>query len=295
MKVLRKVNKKLGATVGYEVRKVRPAAPALRPTGVEEGPVEFRPPADPAVDRLLKQPVFIMSPVRSGSTLLRLILNAHSQLHSPHELHFRRLEAGVSTELCRRSMEVLGLERGDLEHLLWDRVMHRELVKSGKDFIVEKTPSNAFVWQRIAACWPDARFLFLLRHPMSIAMSWHEADPVKRTFEEATADALRYMRATQRARKALPGHTVRYEELTADPEATVKDICGFLGIDWEPGMLQYGARQEGELRKGLGDWKDKIATGSIQSGRKLPDPAAVPKSLRKMCKTWGYPVEGPTS
>lgn len=295
MKVLRKVNKKLGATVGYEVRKVRPAAPALRPTWVEEGPIEFRPPADPAVDRLLKQPVFIMSPVRSGSTLLRLILNAHSQLHSPHELHFRRLEAGVSTELCRRSMEVLGLERGDLEHLLWDRVMHRELVKSGKDFIVEKTPSNAFVWQRIAACWPDARFLFLLRHPMSIAMSWHEADPVKRTFEEATDDALRYMRATQRARKALPGHTVRYEELTADPEATVKDICGFLGIDWEPGMLQYGARQEGELRKGLGDWKDKIATGSIQSGRKLPDPAAVPKSLRKMCKTWGYPVEGPTS
>lgn len=295
MKVLRKVNKKLGATVGYEVRKVRAAAPALRPTTLEEGPVEFRPPADPAVDRLLKQPVFIMSPVRSGSTLLRLILNAHSRLHSPHELHFRRLEAGISTELGRRSMEVLGLERGDLEHLLWDRVMHRELVKSGKDFIVEKTPSNAFVWQRIAACWPDARFLFLLRHPMSIATSWHEADPVKRTFEEATADALRYMRATQRARKALPGHTVRYEELTADPEATVKDICGFLGIDWEPEMLQYGARQEGELRKGLGDWKDKIATGSIQSGRELPDPAAVPKSLRKMCKTWGYPVEGPIS
>lgn len=295
MKVLRKVNRKLGATVGYEVRKVRPAAATLRQSGEHDGPVEFREPADPAVDRLLRQPVFIMSPVRSGSTLLRLILNAHSRLHSPHELHFRRIEAGCSTELCRRSMEVLGLERGDLEHLLWDRVMHRELVKSGKDIIVEKTPSNAFVWRRIAACWPDARFLFLLRHPMSIATSWHEADPVKRTFEEATTDALRYMKATQRARKALPGHTVRYEDLTSDPESTVKDICGFLGIDWEPGMLQYGARQEGELQKGLGDWKDKISSGSVQSGRKLPDPAAVPKSLRKMCKTWGYPVVAETS
>ncbi|MQA60601.1 MAG: sulfotransferase [Actinophytocola sp.] len=294
MKVLRKVNRKLGATVGYEVRKVRKVEqPAVhdKPIETPEEPLAYRPPADPGLDRLLKRPIFIMSPVRSGSTLLRLILTSHSELHSPHELHFRRLEASCSTGLCKKAMEELGLDRGDLEHLLWDRVMHRELVRSGKSTIVEKTPSNTFVWRRIAACWPDARFIFLLRHPMSIAVSWHEADTVKRTYEEATADALRYMNATQRARKALPGHTVRYEDLTAEPESTVKDLCGFLEVDWEPEMLQYGPRGEGELQKGLGDWKDKIASGVIQSGRELPDPAAVPKSLQKICKAWGYPVE----
>lgn len=291
MKVLRKVNRKLGATVGYEVRKVQRSAVNYQSAETSDEPLVYRPPADPGLDRLLKRPIFIMSPVRSGSTLLRLILTSHSELHSPHELHFRRLEVGCSTALCNRSMEELGLERGDLEHLLWDRVMHRELVRSGKSFIVEKTPSNVFAWRRIAACWPDARFIFLLRHPMSIAASWHEADSVKRTYEEATADALRYMNAAQRARKALPGHTVRYEDLTAEPETTVKDICGFLDVDWEPEMLQYGPRGEGELQKGLGDWKEKITSGVIQSGRELPEPAAVPKSLRKICKTWGYPVE----
>lgn len=292
MKVLlRKVNRKLGATVGYEVRKVQGPAAHYRSVESTEEPLTYRPPADPGLDRLLKRPIFIMSPVRSGSTLLRLILTSHSKLHSPHELHFRRLEAGCSTSLCKRSMEELGLDRGDLEHLLWDRVMHRELVRSGKSFIVEKTPSNAFVWRRIAACWPDARFIFLLRHPMSIATSWHEADSEKRTFEEATADALRYMNAAQRARKGLPGHTVRYEDLTAEPETTVKDLCGFLEVDWEPEMLQYGPQGEGTLQKGLGDWKEKIASGVIQSGRELPDPAAVPKSLHKICKAWGYPVE----
>lgn len=295
MNVLQKLNRKLGATTGYEVRKVQATTtvtPKLAATPVE--PVEFRAP-DSAVDRLLKKPVFIMSPVRSGSTLLRLVLNAHSQLHSPHELHFRRLQVSCSTNLCKRAMAELGLDRGELEHLLWDRVMHRELVQSGKSVLVEKTPSNAFVWKRIAACWPDAQFIFLLRHPMSIATSWHEADPAKRTLEEATADALRYMKATERARKGLPGYTVRYEELTADPEATGKGLCDFLDVEWEPEMLQYGTRHDGNLRKGLGDWKEKVSSGTIQSGRELPDPSAVPESLWEICEAWDYAAKRTTS
>ncbi|MGI5290957.1 sulfotransferase [Nonomuraea polychroma] len=51
----------------------------------------FRPPADTQVDRLLTAPVFVISPVRCGSTLLRSMLNAHSDLHAPHELRVRRL------------------------------------------------------------------------------------------------------------------------------------------------------------------------------------------------------------
>lgn len=275
----RKLNQKLADRLGFEVRRA----------GAEQK-VEFHPPADPAVDRLLRRPVFIMSPVRSGSTLLRLILNAHSQLHAPHESHFRRLTVACSTPTSQRAIEALGLDRGELEHLLWDRVLHRELVRSGKSVIVEKTPNNVFAFKRIAACWPDARFLFLLRHPASIAASLHEANPEKRTWEQATARALKYMRATQRARKTLPGHTVRYEELTSDPESTVKAICGWLDIDWEPGMLQYGGPGEGELQRGLGDWSDKITSGTIQPGRTLPEAEAVPESLHKICKAWGYPI-----
>lgn len=243
------------------------------------------------MDRLLERPVFVMAPVRSGSTLLRLLLGAHSQLHAPHELHVRRLEVRAGTGLGERSMAALGLERGDLEHLLWDRVMHRELVKSGKSTIVEKTPSNAFAYQRIAACWPDARFIFLLRHPASIAASWHEADPEKRTPDEAALDALRYMRAVERARKNLPGHVVRYEDLTFDPESTLKGICEFLEVPFEPEMLEYGNRSASDLKnlqKGLGDWKDKIRTGQVQQGRELPSAEEIPEPLREISRSWGY-------
>ncbi|WP_328836617.1 sulfotransferase [Streptomyces europaeiscabiei] len=295
MSLMRNLNRALTATTGLQVRRAPAAAPAApratapkpaakKPTAVYRCPA----PEDLATDRLLRQPVFIMSPVRSGSTLLRMLMNAHPRLHSPHELHIRRLEVGYGSRLSQKAMSALDLERGDLEHLLWDRVMHRELVRSGKDFVVEKTPSNAFVYERIRDCWPDARFVFLLRHPVSIAQSWHEGDPDKRTYDEAAADALRYMKAVDKARKALTGHTVRYEDITAEPEKEMRRLCDFLGIAFEPAMLDYGRKDDAQVVKGLGDWRDKIRTGQVQSGRALPAEDDIPEILRPMCRAWGY-------
>ncbi|MFI7130031.1 sulfotransferase family protein [Nonomuraea sp. NPDC050153] len=275
----RKMNKALVRFTGFQIERVGKAASP-------EPVPEIRPPADPVTDRLLDAPVFLLSPVRSGSTLLRAILNAHSALHAPHELHVRRLRVQFDTNLAAKAMSALGHNQADLEHLLWDRVLHRELVRSGKRFIVDKTPANAFAYQRIAACWPDARFVFLLRHPASIATSWHEASPGRRTPEEAALDALRYMKAVQRARSALPGLTVKYEELSADPEQVTRAICEFLGLEWEPRMLAYG--EQSVLEKGLGDWRDKIRTGSVQPARELPAEDQVPNVLKPMCRTWGY-------
>lgn len=298
--MLRQLNRALGRLTGLQIRraskphrkKTKAAAPAVRPGRRPD----YRPPANPQVDRLIRQPVFLITPVRSGATLLRMLLGGHSRLHAPHELHVRRLEVSAGTELAVEAMNELDLHRSDLEHLLWDRVLHRELVRSGKDVLVEKTPNNAFAYQRIAACWPDARFVFLLRHPASIAQSWYEADPSGRTPDEAALQALHYTRATERARCELPGHVVRYEDLTTDPESVLRSICGFLGIEYEPGMLDYGAREEGELPKGLGDWKEKIRSGRVQEGRALPEPAEVPEALREISTAWGYldaPADAP--
>ncbi|GAA4219100.1 hypothetical protein FHR32_004439 [Streptosporangium album] len=280
-----RVNEALSEFAGFQVKRVgkaghTSAAPSVAPDDL------VRPPADPGADRLLVAPVFVLSPVRSGSTLLRAVLNAHSMLHAPHELHVRRLAVGFGTPLAEKAMDALGHNQADLEHLLWDRVLHRELVRSGKKHVVDKTPANAFAFQRIAACWPDARFVFLLRHPASIAKSWHEADPDRRNAEEAALDALRYMKATQRARRALGGLTLRYEDLTESPEDQTRRICDFLNIPWEPGMLSYG--EQAVLRKGLGDWKDKIQSGTVQRGRALPAPEEIPEVLRPICRTWGY-------
>jgi hypothetical protein len=247
-----------------------------------------RPPAH-ETDRLLKAPVIVFSPPRSGSTLLRVVLNSHPKLHAPHETHVRMLTLDMRGKpTVVRAQKGFGLNRADLEHLLWDRLLHRELQLSGKEIIVEKTPANVFVWKRLATCWPDARFIFLLRHPASIATSWHEGDPPRRPMSKAIPHTLKYMETLEVARANLPGVTVRYEDLTSDPQTQTKRICEYLGIPWDPAMVNYGKKDHGPYVMGFGDWKDKIKTGQIQPGRTLPKADEIPFELRDMCRIWGY-------
>jgi hypothetical protein len=301
MSMLRKLNSKLAETTGYQLRRVPPppgattagslgAIPAprgSRPARPE--PVPETPTVDPAVDRLLERPVFILTSVRSGSTLLRMMLGAHSRLHAAHELHLTGIEvyfkSGTPTE---RSLRTLGLGHEQLEGLLWDRALHRELVKSGKQFIVEKTPGNAFQWRRIAETWPDARFVFLRRHPGAVARSWHEAVP-DRTREEAARRVLKYMESMQEAHAELGGHILRYEDLTTDPAAELRSLCAYLDLPYEPGTTDYGSSlKDAVLGAGFGDWTDKIRSGQVQPDRPAPALDEIPEVLRPMCRAWGY-------
>ena len=158
---------------GYELRRTTPAVaakPRPRSTKVRPG------------DRLLEQPGFVMCTLRSGSTLLRVLLNSHSHIHCPHEVHLRYLSVGLDAKWVERSMKEMGLDQEKLEYLLWDRVLHRELTGSGKPRLVTKTPNDVFIADRIMTAWPDAKLIFLLRHPAAILRSrsdyqGEDADP----------------------------------------------------------------------------------------------------------------------
>jgi len=242
--------------------------------------------------RLLTAPVFIFSAPRSGSTLLRVVLGSHSELYSPPELPLKHLGVRAETQWIKASLDGLGLTADDLEHMLWDRVLADALRRSGKPRIVVKTPSNVLVWERIAACWPDARFVFLLRHPAAAVASLHSSfDPAWRpeeagSLDDAVTRGLRYMTVVEQARATLPGFTVRYEELTAEPEKVVRDLCGFLGVPFQPAMLDYGRFDHAGFTPGLGDSSLNIRSGRIQPP--APMPAEIPAGLAEMCAEWGY-------
>ena len=269
----RAVNAALRRTTGLQLTRARVGTIAA--TG--------RPATRPG-DRLLERPAFILSSVRSGSTLLRVLLDSHSALHSPHELHLRDLAVRVKSRPATKAMEELGLDAEQLEYLLWDRLLHRELARRGKRYLVNKTPNDVFVADRIRACWPDARSIYLLRHPGAIARSRAEARP-QDSEEQNVAMVRRYADALERARRTWPGLVVRYEDLTADPEAELRRVCEFLEVPFEPRMLEYDRFDHGRYKVGLGDWTEKIRSGEIQPAP--PPPADTPPELRELCATWG--------
>jgi hypothetical protein len=279
----RGINAALRRATGYEVRRVPGLASRSVWTGKRAGPFAQTLPGD----RLVTAPAFILCSLRSGSTLLRVLLNSHSQIHAPQEVHLRHVAVMFTSKWAERAMHERNLDLTALEYLLWDRILHRDLTNSGKEHIVCKTPNDVFHVDRILECWPDARFIFLLRHPGAIARSRASLRPsVDR--EKNSNRIRRYCEAVESARRTYPGHTVRYEDLTADPSAVTQSICEFLGVPWEPEMLEYGRFDHGKYGAGLGDWKQKIKTGSVQPAGELPDPEDIPPALRGIAEAWGY-------
>ncbi|MGA3154683.1 MAG: sulfotransferase, partial [Streptosporangiaceae bacterium] len=165
-----RVNGTLRRTVGYELN--RPAGHPSR---------RLWPPED---RRVLRGPVIIFSAARSGSTLLRMILGSHTQVYAPPELPLMHLRVRAETKWIQTSMRELQLTQESLDASLWDRVLGDLLARSGKPTIAVKTPSNILVWRQIAEAWPDARFVYLLRHPASAVASlnasfdpsWHPSE-----------------------------------------------------------------------------------------------------------------------
>ena len=263
---------------GYELRRTasvpRSTAPKPRSRKVRPG------------DRLVEQPGFVMCTLRSGSTLLRVLLDSHSQIHCPHEIHLRYLSVGLDSKWVERSMKEMGLDEERLEDLLWDRVLHRELSGSGRPRLVTKTPNDVFIADRIKTAWPDAKLVFLLRHPAAIVRSRQQYQGEDADHDKNVDLIRRYCEALEAARQAYDGVTVRYEDLTADPESALRPVCEHLGVPFEPGMLEYGEQDHGRFKSGLGDWNEKIKSGRIQAP--APPPGEIPDPLRPIAATWGY-------
>jgi hypothetical protein len=261
---------------------------AAIPAAVQERRASPPPLTAPRVagDRLLTAPAFVLSSVRSGSTLLRVLLNTHSQIHAPHELHLRNIWVKTRHHNTEWALHEMDLDRVQLTYLLWDRLLHRQLERSGKRILVNKTPSDVFIVDRIRECWPDARLIFLLRHPVAIMRS--RAKMAAFDADANAARVLRYCEAVEKARTRFEGLTVRYEDMASDPAAETKRLCEFLGVAWEPSMLEYGEGDHGRFRRGIGDFSDKLKSGQVQAPPPPPPASEVPEPLRPIAAAWGY-------
>lgn len=284
-------------TVGKGLRRRgRLIAAALRPPGGAGAPVPGGGPdfgrksqgfVAPRATRLVESPVFLLSPVRSGSTLLRVVLNSHPDIRAPHEMHLRTLYVRMGRDFTPGAMRELALDKEELEHLLWDRILHLELERSGKRVIVDKTPPNTLIWPRLRRCWPGARYLFLLRHPAAVVSSLvnRRRDP---DLDQIHAEVLEYAEHLEEARRELSGHTVTYEHLTAAPEKATRGICRHLGVEWDGAMLDYGEQDHGSFRPQIGDWSSNIKSGRIQPARDASGGVALPARLARIAESWGY-------
>lgn len=208
---------------------------------------------------------FIVGSARSGTTLLRLMLNAHPEVDVPPESRFiTEFYRGDTVEVDRFLAELSGHPRfkeWDLpidtireEIPAVDKVPYVSAVNAvyaahaqvnGKVVIGDKTPRYVENIPLLAKLYPGARFVHLVRDGRNVTLSYANVPFGPKSVEKAAALWARRVTAGIRDGRTLPGARyieMRYEDLVEDAEGEIKSLCDFIEIDFDPGMLDYTER-----------------------------------------------------
>jgi Sulfotransferase family len=258
----------------------------------------------------VRDPVFVICNGRSGSTLLRFILDAHPELACPPETNLAALCAHLATVWSLIEGAPLSAERGDeppeipetavagIRHTM-DLMVGSYLRRRGKQRYCDKSLATARYVSLLLRVYPQVRFLCLYRHPMDVIASGIEACPwglagfgfdpyIAETPGNAVLALARYWADSAETILGIEGqfpahcHRVRYEDLVADPERTAAEIFAFVGVSPAPGVSSRCFTGERE-RFGAADYKiwrtSEITDGSVGRGWSVPAAMIAPPVL----------------
>jgi hypothetical protein len=216
--------------------------------------------------RGMASPLFIVGNDRSGTTMLRLVLDRSPEIAIPPESMFLtdfagRLTAGgpadaaaaqaLAEEVWAHPKVQLWRLRGAAPRVpegLLGADAYRFAVEApfaayaalrGKSRWGDKTPHYVHHVADLLAVWPEARVVVLVRDGRDVALSLRRMPFGPNNAWAAAQWWARGIRAGMAAEAAHPAHvmTVRYEDLVSDPEAHVRAVCAFAGLAFEPDML----------------------------------------------------------
>jgi protein-tyrosine sulfotransferase len=271
-------------------------------------------------------PVFVLCTSRSGSTLLRFLLDAHPALACPPETNLPALAGQLATVWSLIEGAPLALERDDEPPVIpdaaiagvrrtMDEITGSYLARRRKQRYCDKSLGGARFARLLLRIYPEARFLCLYRHPMDVIASGIEASPwgvkgygfdpyVASTPGNAVGALARYwvdgVGAILAAEEELAEscYRVRYEDMAARPEDVAAGIFEFLGVDQQPGISRrcFSAARE---RFGPADYKiwhtSEISCKSVGRGWSVPAamiPPSVIVTMRELSDKLGYlPVD----
>jgi tetratricopeptide (TPR) repeat protein len=189
-------------------------------------------------------PIFICGMFRSGSTLVEQILAAHPEITAGGEQEFFvRL---VANELSPFPEKIQSLIETDLAKLASEYVEYLRQRFPAADHITDKRSDNFLYIGLIKTLFPKAKIIFTERHPIDNSLSVY-FQRLGKSMNYATdlGDIAHYYRQQQ----TLMTHwqslfadsifTLKYDDLIAQPEANVRQLLDFLGLDWSSSCLEF--------------------------------------------------------
>jgi Sulfotransferase family len=242
---------------------------------------------------------FVVGVGRSGTTLLRMMLDSHSEIAMPPETHFipqfiqasgkLRYSPATMTKAIvhdqRRRWNDFGIEEADLlaafeavepfnttDALRAFYSLYAE--KHGKTRWGDKTPDYVRKMKKIQNTLPEARFIHVIRDGRDAGLSQNSRiakrgkDPIPPK-EMARRWRKRIVKSRIDSEEVHHYIEVRYEDLITDTEGVLRRVCDHIEIDFDPAMLSYHERAGERLQEMAGALPAKKGRPEREAGERV--------------------------
>lgn len=208
----------------------------------------FTPPPMPSSDPEAGAGViFITGLPRSGSTLVEQILSSHSEVEGAGELPDMPM---TLTEESDRRKQPYPTWVKDMHPEDWQRLGNRYLQRTrrwreSRPFFTDKLPANWYYIGAIRAMLPAARIICCRRDPLETCFSCYrqhlDNNEYARTFDDLAEYWRDFDRSVHHWLSLHPSHVHEhvYEDLVAEPEATIRALLAFCGLPFEENCLRF--------------------------------------------------------
>ncbi|HEY7018683.1 MAG TPA: sulfotransferase [Gaiellaceae bacterium] len=274
--------------------------------------------------------IFVVGASRSGTNLVRALLNRQSTLWVSAETHYfddlrpRLPGTGTATleggdrERCERyflalshrafgqagdaggssidgaELRSLADELGGSGDAYFEALCRLRATLHGRERWGEKTPRHVYRIDAVLEAFPEAKVVCLVRDPRAVVASykdWHgagarrgvEESPEKQADRERTRRSFHpvlmsmlWRGVVQASHAALRAHgpervrLQRFERLAADPETEVRGLSDWLGLGFEPAMLEmgvvnssYATSDEGVSAEPVDRWRERLTPTEV--------------------------------
>jgi hypothetical protein len=233
-----------------------------------------------------RPPIFIVGSPRSGTTLLRLMLDSHPAVSCGEETHFLR-ELGTTVDRHWPLIETYGFPRAywlDRIRAFYEGFQGDYLDRRGKLRWAEKDPTYTLVLPFIDELFPDAQYVHLIRDGYDVVASFRDRWGYSSALRAARTEWARYVRAARALGERLSAeryHELRYEDLVSEPERAMRRLLDFLGEPWDDAVLRFTEQEHDATeryerftaqRRREGGESDAIYRSRVGAGRSALDP-----------------------
>lgn len=202
---------------------------------------------------MIRRPVFIGGLMKSGTTLLRVLLGRHPNLYSDMETHWFSDDFLInwkdsSTKGQKLYRQLYDFPDSEFEKIknqsssgidFFSRLMDFCVNRAGKKRWIEKSPDNILHSQLILESWPDSQLIHVVRDYRDVYASWKKKGKYNLDQFISKAKIIAEKNSTMLGSGSDFYLEVDYEKLVTDTPAVLTTILNHLGEKWVDELSCY--------------------------------------------------------